>query len=151
MSSITGIFTPGSTPRWVAAAALAISLLIPLSARADHERNQTFEIIAGAAVVYALFDAAGAFDDDRHHHRHKRHGYRHDGYYRNDRYARHHNRHYKRPHHYKGHVKHRGYDRYRGHDRHRGYDKHSYRNKHHNNKHYNRHKRHGDRYTAYRH
>ncbi len=151
MSSVTGIFTPSSTPRWVAAAALAISLLIPLSARADHERNQTIEIIAGVAVAYALLDAAGTFDDDRRHHRYKRHGYRHDGYYRNDRYGKHHNRHYKPQRHYKGHAKHHGYDKHRGHDRHRGYDKHSYRNQHHQNKHYNRHERYSDRYTAYRH
>lgn len=133
MNSITGIFTSSSVPRWLATAAVAISLLIPLSARADHDRNQTLEIIAGAAIAYAIFDAAGTFDDDRRHHKYNRHGYHrygyeHDGYYQNNRYGKHHNRHYKAK---------------RQHKRH---DNHGYRNKHHN-----RYKRHDDRYSDYRH
>jgi len=127
MNSIARIFTPGSIPKWAAAAAVALSLLIPLSASANHERNQTVDILVGAAVAYALFEVAGGFDD----HRYKRHGYQHDRYYRNDHYRKH-NRHAK------------------AHRHHKRHDGRGYRNKHHK-KHHNKHRRHGDRYYAYHH
>ena len=131
MNIIARIFTARSIPKWAATATVTLGLLVPLSASANHERNQTVDILLGAAVAYALFEVAGGFDDNRHHHRYKRHGYHHDRHYRNDRYRKHYrhanaNRHHKR------------------------HDSRGYRNKHHK-KHHNKHRRHGNRYYAYHH
>ncbi len=68
--------TSAGTIRWFAAAAgLAGSLMIPLSASADHQGNGAVEILASAAVAYVVIDAVGGFDNDRDR-RHKRHGHR---------------------------------------------------------------------------
>jgi hypothetical protein len=104
----TGNKPSGSStlPKYVATAGVTLLLLTPLTASADHNRQDVVGALAGAAAVYVLIDT---LDDDtghyrghrKHwsHHRHhgyhdhrwhhalhkrhhgKRHGYRHHGYY----------------------------------------------------------------------
>jgi hypothetical protein len=130
MNIINDPLTTGALPKWVAAAAVAISLMIPLSASANHERNEALELVVTAAIAYAIFDAVGDFDDERYYRRHSNHRYHDDHYNRHDRY--------------RGHKRH-----HRAHGKHRRHDRHGYRNKKHNG-YRSKHKRHGDRYYAAR-
>lgn len=106
---------PESIPRWLIATGLAVGLMVPLSASADHEGNGAVEILVSAAIAYAVVDAVGGFDDDgKRDRRHRRDRYRdgrHDRDYRSwDDGRRYHARNDQRRHDRHGHRnKHRGY------------------------------------------
>lgn len=94
--------------RWFVAAGLAVGLMAPLTASADHEGSGAVEILVSAAVAYAVIDAVGGFDDgDRKKHRHRKH------YDRKDRYHRHghrkSDRRYLTRHEYRHHVRDAGH------------------------------------------
>lgn len=60
-----------SPARWLAAAGAAATLMVPLTASANHQNNDLLEVVATAAVAYVVVDAVGGFDNDKHR-RHKR-------------------------------------------------------------------------------
>ena len=126
MNTFRHPMTSGAMPKWATAAVVGFTLMIPLSASANHERNQALELVVGAAIAYAIFDAVGDIDDDRHDRRYSNHRYHDDRYNRHDQY--------------RGHKRHR-----RAHAEHRRHDRHGYRNKKHNG-YRNNHRRHGSRY-----
>ncbi len=68
--------------RWLALAGLAFGLAVPFSASAHESDNGAVEVLASAAVAYAVIGTTVGFDDHRHHHRHyDRHDWRYrDGY-----------------------------------------------------------------------
>lgn len=127
-------FSASSRPawRWLALAGVFSVLMIPFSARADHRDDGAMEVLASAAVAYAVIGAAGGFDDHRHDRVHYRDHYRdgHRAWSRHDRHdarycrdARHHHGgwHFDR---YKPHKdKYWHKDKYRG-NRHRDWDGH---------------------------
>ena len=76
--------------RWLALAGVAIGLATPFSASAHANDNDALEVLVSAGIAYAVIDAAGGFDKDKHRHVHRHpHGYRDHRW--NDRY-RHHDR-----------------------------------------------------------
>ena len=107
--------------KWLAAAGLAVSLTIPLSASANHEGDAALNLLIGATVAYALVDAVDGFDNDRNRRRGGDHsngnsnrGERHhdsdryfNGHYRQrDKHWRHHLRHRNR--HQRSHARRHG-------------------------------------------
>lgn len=72
--------------KWLALAGLALSLTIPLSANAHFDSDDTTNLLVGAAVTYALIDAADGFDNDRNRRHQPRR--RHDDRYLHARYGR---------------------------------------------------------------
>lgn len=83
--------------RWLALAGVAIGLATPFSASAHADDNGTLEVLASAAVAYAVIDAAGGFD--KHRHVHRRYG--HDDRYRYRDRDRYHDRYHWSGHSYK--------------------------------------------------
>jgi hypothetical protein len=76
---------PDSIPRWLIAAGIAVSLMVPLSASADHRaNNDAVNLLIGAATAYALFEIYDDRDSRDVHHR--RHGYDNRRYDRDYRY-----------------------------------------------------------------
>jgi hypothetical protein len=131
-------------PRWLAAAGVTASLMVPLSASADHDANGAVEIIISAAVAYAVVDAIGGFDDkDRYDRRRSRDHYRdsrHDRYDRNwDRDRRYWAKH--------DHGHHDCDRNHRGHGHYHGKHHRKHQSAHRRAHHYRDHRR--DRYTAY--
>ena len=56
---------PGHRAKWFAAAGLALSLTVPLSASASHDGDAAINLLVGATVAYALVNAVDGFDNDR--------------------------------------------------------------------------------------
>lgn len=91
---------PRSILKWLAGAGVAVGLMVPLTASADHNGDGAMEILVSAAVAYAVVDAVGGFDDDRD--KDRRYRDRRDRY--DDRYR---HRHDHRDDYYHGHRQHR--------------------------------------------
>jgi hypothetical protein len=77
--------------RWLAAVSIAAGMMVPISASANVHDNGAIEILASAAVAYAVVDAVGGFDDkDRHRSRVHSRNDRHDLQARSWKYDRQH-------------------------------------------------------------
>jgi hypothetical protein len=83
---------PRSILKWLAGAGVAVGLMVPLTASADHNDNGAMEILVSAAVAYAVVDAVGGFDDKRDDRRYRHRHDRRDDYY--DRHRSHRGEHY---------------------------------------------------------
>ncbi len=81
---------PGRRAKWFAAAGLALSLTVPLSASASHDGDAAINLLVGATVAYALIEAVDGFDNDRNrrHDGDRRGGHRGDRHDDADRYFR---------------------------------------------------------------
>jgi hypothetical protein len=102
--------------KWLAAAGLALSLTIPLSANAGHDGDAAINLLVGATVAYALVNAVDGFDNDRN----RRHDGDHRGARRDDAHRyfsgdyRHRDKHWRhylrqREHHQRAHARRHGY------------------------------------------
>lgn len=126
MNTTKRILMPGSIPRWLIATGIAIGLMFPLSASADHDGNRVAEVLVSTALAYAVIDAVGGFDDKDRHRRDRYRKRHHDRDYRYwERKHRHRARHDHRRHHrrhchkhWRHHAKYRANHRYGSGDNH---------------------------------
>ncbi|MGD8831239.1 MAG: hypothetical protein PVF57_11605 [Pseudomonadales bacterium] len=122
-------------PRWLAAAGIGACLMVPFNANAAYQDNGAVEVLASAAIAYAVIDAAGGFDKHGRkvvHYDH-RYGHRYDHRYDRYRWHRQHDRRYWYGHNHYRDDRHHRKDKHRhdrrdwGHDRGhngRGHDHH---------------------------